>query len=64
MEIVKSLHVKFFSFGSVEPVGSVTVKDRPLSDGNVVQCNINGNLLCKRPSEIIIVLFEYFKYLP
>ena len=26
MEIVKTLHVKFFPFGSVEPVGSVTVK--------------------------------------
>ena len=25
MEIVKTLHVKFFPFGSVEPVGSVTV---------------------------------------
>ena len=29
MEIVKTLHVKFFPFGSVEPVGSVTVKDSP-----------------------------------
>ena len=26
VEIVKTLHVKFFPFGSVEPVGSVTVK--------------------------------------
>ena len=25
VEIVKTLHVKFFPFGSVEPVGSVTV---------------------------------------
>jgi len=28
VEIVKTLHVKFFPFGSVEPVGSVTVKRR------------------------------------
>ena len=26
VEIVKTLHVKFFPFGSVEPVGCVTVK--------------------------------------
>ena len=28
VEIVKTLHVKFFPFGSVEPVGSVTVKNQ------------------------------------
>ena len=38
VEIIKTLHVKFFPFGSVEPARSVSVKRPTMSQEDTVPC--------------------------
>ena len=69
MEIVKTLHVKFFPFGSVEPVGSVTVK-KSFSRGFRVSPNgeppngifVAPNKFMNHESLIVIGLDYYFGF--